>query len=68
MKRILVLLIQNLIENHQMKTQVILSMIKERMSLIDRAQQNISGLTENVIDLKNILSNTSTRPFWRNTP
>ncbi len=35
--------------------------IKERISIIDRAQQNISGLTENVIDLKNILSNTSQR-------
>ena len=35
--------------------------IKEKISIIDRAQQNISGLTENVIDLKNILSNTSKR-------
>lgn len=35
--------------------------IKEKISLIDRAQQSISGLTENVIDLKNILSNTSQR-------
>ena len=38
-----------------------LHQIKERISLIDRAQQNISGLTDNVIDLKNILSNTSQR-------
>ena len=35
--------------------------IKEKISIIDRAQQNISGLTENVIDLKNILSNTTKR-------
>ena len=38
-----------------------LNQIKERIAIIDRAQQNISGLTENVIDLKNILSNTSQR-------
>ena len=38
-----------------------LHQIKERISIIDRAQQNISGLTDNVIDLKNILSNTSQR-------
>ena len=38
-----------------------LQKIKEKIALIDRAQQNISGLTENVIDLKNILSNTSQR-------
>ena len=35
--------------------------IKEKISLIDRAQQNINHLTENVIDLKNILANTSKR-------
>ena len=35
--------------------------IQERISLIDRAQQNINHLTENVVDLKNILSNTSKR-------
>jgi len=35
--------------------------IRERIALIDRAQQNITGLTENVVDLKNILSNTSKR-------
>ncbi len=35
--------------------------IQERISLIDRAQQNISHLTENVIDLKNILANTTKR-------
>ena len=29
--------------------------IQERISLIDRAQQNINHLTENVVDLKNIL-------------
>ena len=28
-----------------------LNQIKERIAIIDRAQQNISGLTENVIDL-----------------
>ena len=33
----------------------------KKISIIDRAQQNISGLTENVIDLKNILSNTTKR-------
>tara|TARA_B100000686_G_C16757016_1_gene956188 strand:- start:759 stop:1691 length:933 start_codon:yes stop_codon:yes gene_type:complete len=38
-----------------------LQQIRERIAVIDRAQQNISGLTENVIDLKNILSNTSQR-------
>ena len=36
-----------------------LSQIREKMSLIDRAQQNISSLTENVVDLKNFLSNTT---------
>jgi len=35
--------------------------IQERISLIDRAQQNINHLTENVVDLKNILSNTRKR-------
>lgn len=35
--------------------------IKEKISLIDRAQQNINHLTENVIDLKNILHHTSKR-------
>ena len=38
-----------------------LNEIKEKVAIIDRAQQNISGLTENVIDLKNILSSTSKR-------
>ena len=38
-----------------------LSMIREKMSLIDRAQQNITSLTENVVDLKNFLSNTTQR-------
>ncbi|MEE2695146.1 MAG: DNA recombination protein RmuC [Pseudomonadota bacterium] len=38
-----------------------LSQIREKMSLIDRAQQNITSLTENVIDLKNFLSNTTQR-------
>ncbi len=38
-----------------------LSQIREKMSLIDRAQQNISTLTENVVDLKNFLSNTTQR-------
>ena len=36
-----------------------LQKIREKISLIDRAQQNISGLTQNVVDLKNILSNTT---------
>ena len=36
-------------------------MIREKMSLIDRAQQNITSLTENVVDLKNFLSNTTQR-------
>ena len=31
------------------------------MSLIDRAQQNITSLTENVVDLKNFLANTTQR-------
>lgn len=38
-----------------------LNQIREKMSLIDRAQQNISSLTENVVDLKNFLSSTSQR-------
>ncbi len=38
-----------------------LSMIREKMSLIDRAQQNITSLTENVVDLKNFLANTTQR-------
>ena len=38
-----------------------LSQIREKMSLIDRAQQNITSLTENVVDLKNFLSNTTQR-------
>ena len=38
-----------------------LQKIREKISLIDRAQQNISGLTQNVVDLKNILSNTTQR-------
>ena len=38
-----------------------LQQIREKIALIDRAQQNISGLTENVVDLKNILSNTTQR-------
>ena len=38
-----------------------LSLIREKMSLIDRAQQNITSLTENVVDLKNFLSNTTQR-------
>tara|TARA_B100000900_G_scaffold406183_1_gene416854 strand:+ start:600 stop:1592 length:993 start_codon:yes stop_codon:yes gene_type:complete len=38
-----------------------LSQIREKMTLIDRAQQNISSLTENVVDLKNFLSNTTQR-------
>ena len=36
-----------------------LSMIREKMSLIDRAQQNITSLTENAVDLKNFLANTT---------
>ena len=35
--------------------------IKEKISLIDRAQQNISQLSENVMDLKNVLHNTTKR-------
>ena len=35
--------------------------IKERISIIDRAQQNISQLSENVMDLKNVLHNTTKR-------
>ena len=42
-----------------------LSQIREKMSLIDRAQQNISSLTENVVDLKNFLSNTTQRGRFR---
>ena len=38
-----------------------LNQIREKMSLIDRAQQNISSLTENVVDLKNFLASTSQR-------
>ena len=43
------------------KTPQIFFKLKKKISIIDRAQQNISGLTENVIDLKNILSNSSKR-------
>ena len=35
--------------------------IQEKISLIDRAQQNINYLTESVVDLKNILANTTKR-------
>ena len=35
--------------------------IREKIGLIDRAQENINTLTENVVSLKNILSNTSKR-------
>ncbi|MAH78530.1 MAG: DNA recombination protein RmuC [Rickettsiales bacterium TMED254] len=38
-----------------------LNFIREKISLIDRAQENISNLSENVLNLKNILSNTSKR-------
>jgi len=48
-------------EKSSAENQSNLYQIKEKISIIDRAQQNISGLTENVIDLKNILSNTTKR-------
>lgn len=35
--------------------------IREKIGLIDRAQENINSLTENVVSLKNILSNTNKR-------
>ena len=38
-----------------------LNVIREKISIIDKAQENISGLSENVLNLKNILSNTSKR-------
>ena len=38
-----------------------LNYIREKISLIDRAQENISNLSENVLNLKNILSNTTKR-------
>ena len=36
-----------------------INFIREKISLIDNAQNNISSLSENVISLTNILSNTS---------
>ena len=53
--------IDNKFEKSSSENSSNLHQIKEKIALIDRAQQNISGLTENVIDLKNILSNTSQR-------
>ncbi len=38
-----------------------LNYIREKISIIDNAQNNISSLSENVISLTNILSNTSKR-------
>ncbi len=38
-----------------------LNIIREKIGIIDKAQENISGLSENVLNLKNILSNTSKR-------
>ena len=38
-----------------------INFIREKISLIDNAQNNISSLSENVISLTNILSNTSKR-------
>ena len=38
-----------------------LNFIREKISVIDRAQENISSLTDNVLSLKNILSSTSKR-------
>ena len=38
-----------------------LNFIREKISIIDRAHENISSLTENVLSLKNILSNTTKR-------
>ena len=38
-----------------------LSIIKEKIGIIDKAQENITDLSENVLNLKNILSNTSKR-------
>ena len=35
--------------------------IREKIGLINKAQENINSLTENVVSLKNILSNTSKR-------
>ena len=35
--------------------------IREKIGLIDKAQENINSLTENVVSLKNILSNTTKR-------
>ena len=38
-----------------------LNFIREKISIIDNAQNNISSLSENVISLTNILSNTAKR-------
>ncbi len=38
-----------------------LNFIREKIGVIDKAQENISSLSENVLNLKNILSNTAKR-------
>lgn len=38
-----------------------LNFIREKISVIDRAHENITNLTDNVLSLKNILSNTTKR-------
>ena len=38
-----------------------LNFIREKIGIIDKAQENISNLSENVLNLKNILSNTTKR-------
>lgn len=45
--------------NNEQNTNI--QFIREKIGIIDRAQQNISNLTDNVINLKNLLSNTSKR-------
>lgn len=45
--------------NNEQNTNI--QFIREKIGIIDRAQQNISNLTDNVISLKNLLSNTSKR-------
>ena len=48
-------------ESHATKTHESLSKLNERLALIDRAQANLSDLTNEVLVLKDILANKQTR-------
>lgn len=53
--------IDNKVEKSSSEQKDNLNFIREKISLIDNAQNNISSLSENVVSLTNILSNTSKR-------